>query len=210
MTIPSIRTTERHDVLLFMEKPLILASASPRRKALLESVGIEIEVVLSRVEELIETDEHARSHVLRLARQKTDDVASRFSDRWVLGADTVVAIDGKILGKPETPGEARRMLSLLSGRDHRVFTGYAIARKQAAVSVSDALETRVRLKHLSPEEINWYIRTGEPSGKAGAYAIQGVGCFLVEEIEGSYTNVVGLPVCQVLESLRALGAIALR
>ncbi len=209
-TIPSARTNERHDILWFMETPLILASASPRRKALLESVGIEVEVVPSRLAESIETDEYPRSHVLRLARQKTEDVGSRFPDRWVLGADTVVTIDGEVLGKPETPGEAGRMLSLLSGRDHWVLTGYAIARKQAAVSFSDALETRVRLKHLSPGEINGYVRTGEPFGKAGAYAIQGVGCFLVEAIEGSYTNVVGLPVCQVLDSLRSLGAIELR
>jgi septum formation protein len=101
------------------------------------------------------------------------------------------------------------MLLLLSGRDHRVLTGYAIARKITGQSLRDVVETRVRVKKLSPREIDWYVGTDEPLGKAGAYAIQGAGCFMVEEIEGSYTNVVGLPVCQVLESLHALGAMEL-
>lgn len=193
-----------------MERRLILASASPRRKALLEKAGIEIEVVPSRIEEGIVKDEGPRSHVLRLAREKTEAATNRFHDRWVLGADTIVVIDEEIMGKPETSVEARGMLSLLSGRDHWVLTGYAIVKRKGAAFVSDVVETRVRVKHLSPGEINWYIRTGEPFGKAGAYAIQGVGCFMVEEIEGSYTNVVGLPVCQVLESLRVLGAIDLK
>ena len=193
-----------------MEKRLVLASASPRRKALLERVGIEIEVVPSTIEEVPQKDEDAGSHVLRLAREKTEEVANRFPDRWVIGADTLVVIDGEILGKPETSKEVRRMLSALSGRDHRVLTGYAVARKKEAAFVSRVVETRVRVKDLSPGEINWYIRTGEPFGKAGAYGIQGVGSFMVEEIQGSYTNVVGLPVCQVLVSLGALGAIDLK
>ena len=193
-----------------MEKRLVLASASPRRKALLERVGIEIEVVPSTIEEVPQKDEDARSHVLRLAREKTEEVANRFPDRWVIGGDTLVVIDGEILGKPETSKEARRMLSALSGRDHRVLTGYAVARKKEAAFASRVVETRVRVKDLSPGEINWYIRTGEPFGKAGAYGIQGVGSFMVEEIQGSYTNVVGLPVCQVLVSLGALGAIDLK
>lgn len=189
---------------------MILASASPRRRVLLEGVGIEIEVVPSSIEETTRKDEDARSHVLRLAREKTEDVANRFGERWVIGADTIVVIDGEILGKPETAREARNMLVLLSGRYHRVLTGYAIARKKDAAFVTDFVETRVKIKDLNPGEINWYLRTGEPFGKAGGYAIQGVGAFMVEEIEGSYTNVVGLPVCQVLESLCALGAIDLK
>ena len=193
-----------------MNRPLILASVSPRRKALLEQVGLEIEVVPSRIEEVIRKDEPPRNYVLRMSREKAEVVAGRFYDRWVIGADTVVVIDGEILGKPEDSEEARGMLTLLSGREHWVLTGYAIARRKGGAFLSDVLETRVRVKPLSPREINWYTRTGEPLGKAGAYAIQGVGSFMVEEIEGSYTNVVGLPVCQVLESLRAVGAINLR
>jgi septum formation protein len=193
-----------------MDRWLILASASPRRKALLEQVGIEIEVVPSGVEETVRKNEDPRDHVRRMAREKTEAVASRFPDRWVIGADTTVVIDGEPLGKPQTQKDAREMLSLLSGRIHQVLTGYAIAMKKESLFVSDVVETRVRMKHLSLEEISWYVRTGEPFGKAGAYAIQGAGAFMIEGIEGSYTNVVGLPVCQVLESLRALGAIDLK
>jgi septum formation protein len=190
-----------------MERPLILASGSPRRKKLLEIIGITIEAVPSAIEEMIRKDESPETYVLRMAREKTEDVASRFCDRWVIGADTSVVLDGEILGKPETAMEARGMLTRLSGRNHWVFTGYAIAKRQEAAFVSEVVETRVRVKHLSPGEINWYVGTGEPFGKAGAYAIQGVGCFMIKGIEGSYTNVVGLPVCEVLESLCALGAI---
>jgi len=193
-----------------MESRLMLASASPRRKALLEQVGIEVEIVPSHVEGSIRKKADPRDHVLKMAREKTEDVANRFWDRWVIAADTIVVVDREILGKPETSKEARRMLSLLSGRDHSVLTGYAIAMRKAAAFVNDVVETRVSVKRLSTREIDWYIHTGEPFGKAGAYAIQGVGSFMVEAIEGSYTNVVGLPVCQVLESLRALGAIDLR
>jgi len=190
-----------------MDRPLILASASPRRRALLESVGIEIEVVPSSVEEVLKGKEDPRSHVLRLATEKVEDVAARFWDRWIIGADTVVVARGEILGKPQCPEEAEHMLSLLSGRYHRVLTGYVITRKREPAFASGVVETRVKVKDLSPSEIKWYVRTGEPFGKAGGYAIQGAGAFMVERIEGSYTNVVGLPLCQVLESLRALGAI---
>jgi septum formation protein len=191
-----------------MEKRLILASDSPRRKVLLEQVGLVIDVVPSGIEETAKKGEDPENRVVRLARQKAACVANRFRDRWVLGADTIVLIDTRILGKPHHPDEAKEMLSLLGGRDHWVLTGYAIARRDRAILVSRIEETRVRLKPLSPEEIEWYVQTGEPLGKAGGYAIQGVGCFMVEEVEGSYTNVVGLPVCQVLESLRTLGALS--
>jgi predicted house-cleaning NTP pyrophosphatase (Maf/HAM1 superfamily) len=119
-------------------------------------------------------------------------------------------IEGRILGKPGNAEEAEKMLSLLSGRDHWVLTGYAIVRRRESARFNRVVETRVKVKDLSQEEIDWYLRTGEPFGKAGAYAIQGAGSFMIEEIHGSYTNVVGLPVCQVLESLRRLGAIDLR
>jgi septum formation protein len=192
-----------------MEKRLVLASGSPRRKVLLEQVGLVIDVVPSGIEETAQEGEDPENRVVRLARQKAACVASRLRDRWVIGADTIVLIDSRILGKPRHPDEAKGMLSLLSGRDHWVLTGYAIARRDRAILVSRVQETRVRLKPLCSEEIEWYVQTGEPLGKAGGYAIQGVGCFMVEEVEGSYTNVVGLPVCQVLESLRTLGALRL-
>ena len=194
----------------FMSKSLILASASSRRKALLEQVGLVIEVMPSGIEEVTRKDENPRDHVLRLAREKTEEVADRFCDRWVIGADTVVVIEGQILGKPRTPDEARAMLTCLSGRNHWVWTGYAIAMIETSAFATHALRTRVSVKRLSEGEIDWYIRTGEPLGKAGAYAIQGMGGFMIEEIEGSYTNVVGLPLCQVLGDLCTLGAIELR
>jgi septum formation protein len=190
-----------------MRRPLILASASPRRKTLLEKLGIAIEILPSNVREITRIGESPRSRVLRLALEKTEDVAAQLTERWVIGADTIVAVGGKTLGKPGSPKEAKRMLSTLSGRNHSVFTAYAIANKGEAVFVHDAVETKV--KDLSPEEIDWYIRTGEPFGKAGAYAIQGIGCFMIQRMEGSYSNVVGLPVCEVFQSLRAVGAIVL-
>jgi septum formation protein len=193
-----------------MDTCLILASGSPRRKALLEMLGIEVEVIPSGMDEDFRSDESPREHVLRLASEKAGNVADRFPERWVIGADTVVVIDGEVLGKPENPGDARRMLSSLSGRFHRVLTGYAIINKGMGASARDVLETKVKVKHLGSGEMDWYIRTGEPFGKAGGYAAQGIGSFIIEEIKGSYTNVVGLPVCQVVESLHALGAVDLK
>jgi septum formation protein len=189
---------------------LVLASGSPRRKALLEQVGLEVEVLPSQIDEAIREGEDPRTHVQRLAMEKAEDVARRCQEHWVIGADTVVVVDGRILGKPETSEAARAMLTALSGRDHGVFTGYAIVRRKEGIATGRVVETRVRVKALRPDEIGWYVRTGEPFGKAGGYAIQGVGCFMIEEIEGSYTNVVGLPVCQVLETLRTLGALEAR
>jgi septum formation protein len=191
-----------------MEKKLVLASGSPRRKALMDQVGLAVDVLPSGVVETGREGEDPGDHVLRLATEKAVQVAKRLRNRWVIGADTIVVVDGRILGKPQNSREARGMLALLSGRDHWVLTGYAIAMREREVLVRRMEETRVRVKCLRPEEIDWYVGTGEPLGKAGGYAIQGLGCFMVEELEGSYTNVVGLPVCQVLESLRVLGALS--
>jgi septum formation protein len=125
----------------------------------------------------------------------------------VIGADTIVTIDKAILGKPATPFEARRMLKRLSGQSHFVYTGYAIVCKNKQICISDAIHTDVQFKDLSEDEIEWYIQTGEPFDKAGAYAIQGMGTFLVRRINGSYTNVVGLPVCEVIEALLKMGVV---
>ncbi len=144
---------------------------------------------------------------LILARGKASDVFARTSGAWTLGADTVVVIDGQILGKPAGSRDARLMLESLSGREHRVITGFCLLDPEGAVCHSETVTTMVRLKELETDEIDLYIRSGEPFGKAGSYAIQGLGSFMVEGISGSYTNVVGLPLCALIKALLTSGAL---
>ena len=180
---------------------IILASESPRRKYLLEHAGLRFSVVPSRMdEESVEPTTPAET-VKTLAEAKVAEVSQRFADSWIIGADTIVSIDGNILGKPESEPEAANMLQQLSGRTHQVFTGFCICCRSKNRQFSDTVTTDVVFKKLSDDEIQWYIQTREPFDKAGAYAIQGLGTFLVRRINGSYTNVVGLPVCEVIEYL---------
>ncbi|HDH98360.1 MAG: septum formation protein Maf [Deltaproteobacteria bacterium] len=179
---------------------LILASASPRRKRLLAQVGIPFQSVTSKAnEEGVSGDPAQISRVL--AEKKAFHVCSETGHSWILGADTIVTIDNRILGKPEDSEKAREMLLLLGGKEHRVITGFCILDPSAMVAHSESVTTLVRFKPLSVKEIEAYVRTGEPFGKAGAYAIQGMGSFMVEAITGSYTNVVGLPLCAVIKAL---------
>lgn len=159
-------------------------------------------------EDAIELTEPA-AYVKTLARAKAEAVAREYPGSWVIGADTVVTIGGAILGKPGDPEKARRMLDRLSGQSHDVYTGYSIVCRERQLAVSQAIRTDVQFKVLNAKEIEWYIQTGEPFDKAGAYAIQGMGTFLVRRINGSYTNVVGLPVCEVIEDLLKLGVVAM-
>jgi len=189
-----------------MKKPatgpgLILASKSPRRRYLLEQAGIEFSVIPSSFDENSVKLSSPDSYVRQLAESKAGDVAGQYPDSWVIGADTIVLIDGTILGKPGSRAEARTMLKILSGKTHQVLTGYCICCHRTGRLFSDAAKTDVQFKKLTQREIDWYIKSGEPFGKAGAYAIQGIGTFLVRRINGSYTNVVGLPVCEVVEFL---------
>ncbi len=186
---------------------IILASASPRRQELLALLDIPFEIFPSGVKERFLRGESPEGHVLRLARAKAEDVAARKKERWILAADTVVEIDGKVLGKPKDRREAEEMLRRLSRRVHRVLTGYCILSSASSLSKEEKVTTRVKFKPLSEEEICWYIGTGEPFDKAGGYAVQGKGAFMVQEVRGSYTNVVGLPLCEVIRDLRALGAV---
>lgn len=186
---------------------LILASQSPRRKYLLEQAGLDITVIPSTVDENEITVTEPDHYVRYLAEIKARDVAAAYPSSWVLGADTIVLIDGMILGKPISKQDARDMITRLSGRTHSVYTGFCLTCLDRDRLVSQTVSTRVRFKALSDHEINWYIHTPEPFDKAGAYAIQGLGTFLVKSIEGSYTNVVGLPVCEVIETLLAEGVI---
>jgi septum formation protein len=191
-----------------MANRLILASRSPRRYELLKQMGLDFEVVPSRVEEEnFVRNESPRDHVLRLSESKASDVAKKYSDDWVIGADTIVYINGIILGKPKTPGEAMEMLSLLSGREHEVLSGIAVHHLSDGKADREAVQTGVKVKTLNQDEMKWYIGTGEPFDKAGAYAIQGIGSFMIESIRGSYTNVVGLPLCELIEMLKRLGAL---
>ncbi|MCP4668560.1 MAG: septum formation protein Maf [Deltaproteobacteria bacterium] len=186
--------------------PLILASRSPRRKRLLTQMGLPFRPVKSRVrEEEARGDPTAASR--SLAEKKAVHVYAAIGASWVLGADTIVAIDGKMLGKPIGEEEARTMLSLLSGREHRVITGFCLLSPSGAMAHSEAVTTLVRFKKLTRQEIEGYIKTGEPFGKAGSYAIQGIGAFMVASISGSYTNVVGLPLCALIKALIEVGAL---
>ncbi len=186
---------------------IILASASPRRRYLLRQAGLSVEVIPSDFDEESVTESDPAARVERLATAKADRVALSHPDRWVIGADTVVVIDGKILGKPASGQEARKMLRRLAGRTHQVYTGYAVLCAAKHERFCGSVCTDVRFKELNEPEIAWYVSTGEPFDKAGAYAIQGIGTFLVKSINGSYTNVVGLPVCEVIELLIKEGVV---
>jgi len=189
------------------DKPdLILASGSPRRQELLKSTGLCFLVAPSSIEENLVNGETPEEHVRRLAVAKAMDVARTVPGLWVLGADTIVVIDGRILGKPQDEEEARFMLATLAARTHEVFTAYALvhAGSRGKERVR-CLRSEVRIRGLTAEEIGAYVSTGEPMDKAGAYAIQGVGSSIVERISGSYTNVVGLPLCEVMRDLKELG-----
>jgi len=186
-----------------LREKLILASKSPRRAEILRAVGWEFEVVAPDIDETRYSSEDAVSYVERLARTKAEAVAKKASHRLVLGADTVVVVGEEILGQPRDDEDACRMLQLLNGQWHEVLTGVAL------VSAGDPFQalvdheiTRVRFCEMSTDEINWYVSTGEPRGKAGAYGIQGRGALFIEGVQGEYFNVVGLPVRLVYELLR--------
>jgi septum formation protein len=182
---------------------IVLASASPRRKEILERAGIPFTVRVSNIPEDPLPNEQPSAHVARLAREKA--LAVRRDGEVVLGADTVVVIDGQILGKPTSPGDARRMLVLLSGRDHYVITGIAVAHDGG--TLTGEAQTTVHFAPLSPAEIAAYVASGEPDDKAGAYAIQGLASKFIDRIDGDYFNVVGLPVSLVYRYLRTLDAL---
>ena len=192
-----------------MQDRIILASASPRRKELLEQVGYTFDVVPSQTDEQEVPGETPAEHVVRLSLEKAREVSTRddIDGRWIVGSDTIVLRDGEILGKPQDTEDAARMLRSLSGRSHQVLSGYAVLDRRTGESRAAAVTTRVSFRSLTDAEIAGYIASGEPSDKAGAYAIQGLGAFMVSQIEGSYSNVVGLPLCEVVQALEALGAV---
>jgi len=188
---------------------IILASKSPRRRYLLQQAGLSFRVIPSSIDETSVTISSPETYVRLLSEAKANDVAVKYPDKWVIGADTIVLQEGTMLGKPRSQTEARAMIKRLSGQTHQVLTGYSICCKAKSRCFSETIKTDVLFKNLTDEEIEWYIQTKEPFDKAGAYAIQGLGTFLVKSINGSYTNVVGLPVCEVIEFLLKEGVIGL-
>lgn len=182
---------------------LILASASPRRRELLERVGVAIEVLPAGVDETPHAGEDPEVYVARIAQAKAAALAVQHPARWVLAADTTVTIDGAILGKAETPGEAAAMLRQLAGRTHQVITGFAIAGARQLVRT---VTSEVDVITLDEATIFDYVASNEWRGKAGGYAVQGIAAAFVRGVRGSITNIIGLPLVEVLEALREVGA----
>lgn len=205
MLLSSIRTAKTKMTEKGKNADFILASASPRRRELLAQIGLSFIVVPSRLQEINQSGMKPRVHATSFAEAKARDVANRHPNKWVLGADTIVILGQEILGKPADPSEAFSILSRLAGRSHSVITGICLMHPGIEVVESEWVETKVFMRSLSVGDIEGYIRTGEPMDKAGAYGIQGIGGCLVQRIEGSYSNVVGLPLCETLELLRRHG-----
>jgi len=191
----------------FENRPLVLASASPRRRGFLHQLGFQFDVISPETEEKVLPGEEAAAYVLRNATEKAADVAGRVpSGPVVIAADTVVVLRGRIMEKPGSESAAREMLRSLSGQTHQVITGFCVSGKNRSgldVVRTMAVSTDVEFKELSDEEIDAYIRSGEPMDKAGAYAIQGRASYMIRQIRGSYTNVVGLPMTELEELLAA-------
>ncbi|OGI83132.1 septum formation protein Maf [Candidatus Nomurabacteria bacterium RIFCSPLOWO2_01_FULL_33_17] len=183
-------------------KKVILASTSPRRKELFEKTGIPFEIVASSYEEDMTLDMSPKDLAMFLSKGKAESVANDNPDAIVIGADTFIAFEDKVLGKPHTKERAKEMLSILSGKQHFIITGFTIIEKSSGKLISKAVESKILLKNLTEKEIEDYIATGEPLDKAGAYAVQGLGANLIEKIEGDYSNILGLPVDEVLEALK--------
>jgi septum formation protein len=206
---------------LQLRMPLVLGSRSPRRVELLGSVGLRVIERPADVDESVQPGEAPRAYVERIARAKLDAVFEPMQGvgpHAVLVADTTVTIDGQILGKPKDAADAAAMLTRLAGRTHEVLTCYGVgivsgqndaksAARMASGSVVETVATRVTMRALSQAEIAAYIGSNEPFGKAGAYAIQGLGALLIERIDGSYSGVVGLPLCEVVAALSHLGVV---
>lgn len=188
--------------------PFILASASPRRRDLLHSVGLDFDVSASGISETARAGESPDEAAKRWAMEKAQFVARAHENRWILAADTIVALGGVIFGKPAGPDEAESMLRQLNGRSHDVITGMCLMHRGRGAVRVQSVRTLVQFRDVGRDEILAYARTGEPLDKAGAYGVQGMGAFLVRSIQGSYTNVVGLPLCETLEWLLKEGVIA--
>jgi len=184
---------------------IVLASASPRRKELLDRIGLKFEVAASAFQEKLTSGLEPGALAQKLSLEKASLVAKQYDDAIVIAADTIGLLEGNIIGKPHTRLAARKMLRQLSGKCHLVITGFTIIDTRQQKTLSRFVETKVYFRDLTDEEIEAYVRTGEPLDKAGAYAIQGLGALLIEKIEGDYYNVIGLPLNALMESLKKFG-----
>ena len=186
-------------------KKIILASASPRRKEILALTGLRFRVEPSDYEETLDNAIKPHKLAKRLSLEKARAIAGKYRDALIIAADTFIVFRGKLLGKPHTSKEARKILRLLNGKSHSVITGYTMLDTGTGQKITRSVETKVWFKKMSSQELDAYAATGEPIGKAGAYAIQGRGAMIVKKIEGDYLNVVGLPLFDLAESLKKFG-----
>jgi septum formation protein len=183
----------------------VLASASPRRRELLASIGLTFDVIPSDIPEVRDEHESPEEYVARLSREKANAIARKHPDDWVIAADTTVLLGEELLEKPLDGADAERMLATIAGRTHIVYTGVTLQNVSRDWCETRIAESEVRMLPLSSEDIAWYVKTGEPLDKAGAYAVQGIGAMFIDSIHGSYTNVVGLPLATLFQMLRKAG-----
>lgn len=183
---------------------MILASKSPRRKEILENIGFNLEIRSEEIEEVSDKKEVVEQ-IKDIAYKKVEAVAKIYPDEYVVGADTIVEVDGEIIGKPKDREEAKKILQKLSNRSHNVITAFSFINRSKNISIVDVAITKVYFKELSMEMIDWYIASGEPMDKAGAYGIQDKGAIFVEKIEGDFFTVMGFPIEKFMERLNELG-----
>ena len=183
---------------------MILASKSPRRKEILENFGFNLEIVVPEIDENSDKDNNV-DKIMDIAYKKVLEVAKNHRDKFIIGADTIVEFNGKIIGKPKSVDDAKRILKDLSGKSHNVITGFCIMNKSKNILIRDYAKTEVIFRKLDDDTISWYIGTKEPMDKAGAYGIQGKGAVLVEKINGDFFTVMGLPIGEIINELIKLG-----
>jgi septum formation protein len=188
-----------------MKKKIILASTSPRRHGLAQQMGLEFEIVPSGYEEDMSMDMGPDELAMALAYGKAKDVAEKTNEGIVLGVDTFISFNGQKLGKPKTEEKARELLKSFSGKELQVYSGVVLIDCETGQEIKDFEVSEVKFKELSDEEIENYIKTGEPLDKAGAFAIQGLGSIFIEKVNGCYANIVGLPIANVYKNLKKLG-----
>jgi septum formation protein len=191
-------------------RSFVLASSSPRRRELLGAFGFDFEVIPSHVPEIHAPGEAPDAYVARLSRDKAAAIAALHRDSWIIAADTTVVLDGALLEKPVDAADAERMLRALSGRSHIVYTAITLQNVARGTCDTQVTETEVAILKMSADEVQWYVASGEPMDKAGAYAAQGIGAVFIESVRGSYTNVVGLPLATLFQMFRRAGIEPLR